>query len=70
MPEPSPHEEGCICAWCLPRTVAQAKVGITALVDEATGYQDQRGEHELADLAEKIGRETAERVRRGVAEPA
>lgn len=50
MPESSPHEEGCLCEWCRPRTMAQAKVGIVALVDEATGYQEQRGEHDLANL--------------------
>lgn len=50
MPEPPPHEEGCACEWCLPRLVAQAKLGMIALVDEATGYQEERPDHELADL--------------------
>ena len=54
MPEPSPHEEGCKCAWCeespsLRELMAQAKIGMDALVDEATGYQEVRPERELRE---------------------
>ena len=53
MPEPLPHEECCDCEWCEPSNrrelMAQAKVGMDALIDEATGYQDVRSEGELRE---------------------
>ena len=48
-----PHEEGCTCEWCDPvkhrELMAQAKIGIDALIDEATGYQERRPKGELRD---------------------
>lgn len=37
------------------RILAEAKVGLRALVDEATGYQEHRGPRDLRDYAEELG---------------
>jgi hypothetical protein len=55
MPKRPPHEEGCTCEWCGDPAVkkreimAQAKIGLDALIDEATGYQKVRPKGDLED---------------------
>jgi hypothetical protein len=53
MPDHLPHEEGCTCEWChIPhrqKLMAQAKIGLGALIDETTGYQEVRPKGELQD---------------------
>lgn len=54
MPDRPPHEEGCTCEWCngpakKRERMAQAQIGLDALIDEATGYQEVRPKGELRD---------------------
>jgi hypothetical protein len=49
-----PHEDGCTCEWCdgslsKKELMAQAMIGLDALIDEATGYQEIRPKGELRD---------------------
>jgi hypothetical protein len=47
----SPHKEGCTCEWCCdqPKKIALAQIGLDALIDESTGYQERRPKGELRD---------------------
>jgi hypothetical protein len=54
MPDRPPHEEDCTCEWCddpkrKRELIAQAQIGLDALIDEATGYQERRPKGELRD---------------------
>jgi hypothetical protein len=49
-----PHDDGCTCEWCdnpkrKRELIAQAQIGLDALIDEATGYQERRPKGELRD---------------------
>ena len=49
MSDHPPHEEGCTDPRRKRELIAQAQIGLDALIDEATGYQERRPKGELRD---------------------